>query len=153
MNTEVFRFGEFALTIVSNGTAVTDIIRGDAACDGETDAVTHYAADELSAYFSGRLREFSTPVELTSGVTDFQHRVWCELREIPFGEVASYGEIARRVGKPGAARAVGNAVGANPILIMVPCHRVVASTGIGGFSSGLDLKQFLLRTEGIYGAI
>jgi len=104
-------------------------------------------AGELSRYFGGAQDPFKTPLGLGSG-TPFQQRVWAELRRIPFGETASYGEVARRIGAPRAARAVGQAVGANPIPILVPCHRVICSSGgMGGFSAGIAIKRWLLRHE------
>lgn len=105
-------------------------------------------ACELAAYFAGASEPFKTPLDLSAG-TPFQQRVWRELRRVPFGKTVSYAELARRVGAPGAARAVGQAAGANPVLIIVPCHRVVRSDGaLGGFSAGLDIKRWLLRHEG-----
>ncbi|MGH7888970.1 MAG: methylated-DNA--[protein]-cysteine S-methyltransferase, partial [Thermodesulfobacteriota bacterium] len=94
------------------------------------------------------LKEFQTKLDLSSG-TPFQISVWGELLKIPYGTVTTYGEIAKRVGNPDGARAVGNAVGANPLPIIVPCHRVVASNGLGGYSGGMEIKKSLLRTEGI----
>lgn len=83
------------------------------------------------------------------GGTPFQQAVWRALLEIPRGETRSYAWVARRVGRPGAARAVGQAVGANPLPLLVPCHRVVASDGgLGGFGGGLEMKRALLRWEG-----
>ena len=80
--------------------------------------------------------------------TPFQRRVWDELRRIPFGETISYAELARRVGQPGAARAVGSANGRNPIGLIIPCHRVIAADGgLGGYGAGLDRKRWLLRHE------
>ncbi|MDD3182089.1 MAG: methylated-DNA--[protein]-cysteine S-methyltransferase [Alphaproteobacteria bacterium] len=86
-----------------------------------------------------------TPILLVG--TDFQHRVWSALLDIPAGETVTYGELAARIGKPKAARAVGTALGANPIPLLIPCHRVVASTGLGGFTGGLPLKKALLQSE------
>ena len=85
-----------------------------------------------------------------SGASDFQKAVWRELQKIPRGKTRSYSEIARRIGRPRAARAVGAACAANPILLLVPCHRVIGSDdSLGGFSSGLVLKKSLLAREGI----
>ena len=103
---------------------------------------------EIQLYLEGRLKEFQTKLDLSSG-TPFQISVWRELLKIPYGTVTTYGEAAKRVGNSHAARAVGNAVGANPLPIIVPCHRVVATNGLGGYSGGLDIKKNLLRTEGI----
>ena len=105
------------------------------------------SAKELKSYFDGSLKTFkSNPVRLQG--TPFQVLVWKSLMDVPYGQVISYNELAKKIGNPNAARAVGNAVGANPIPIIVPCHRVVASRGLGGYSSGLEIKKMLLRLEG-----
>jgi methylated-DNA-[protein]-cysteine S-methyltransferase len=107
----------------------------------------HAARDQVLAYFDGRLREFTLP--LVSRGTEFQQRVWAELRRIPFGETRSYGQIAARIGSPGASRAVGSANAANPICLIVPCHRVIAAGGsLSGFAYGEDIKRRLLEHEG-----
>lgn len=105
------------------------------------------ARRQLAAYFRGERREFDLPVAARG--TDFQRAVWAELRAIPFGATTSYGEIARRLGlSPGASRAVGLANGANPVAIVIPCHRVIGANGkLIGFAGGLDRKRFLLRLE------
>lgn len=103
-------------------------------------------ADELRGYLSGERREFAVPLDLRG--TAFQEEVWRALREIPYGETRSYSDIARRVGKPAAARAAGAAIGANPVLIAVPCHRVVGKGGtLTGYRGGLDMKTALLGLE------
>lgn len=103
--------------------------------------------DQMRAYFAGELREFDVPLAL--GGTPFQQKVWAMLRKIPYGATISYAELARRVGKPGAARAAGSANGSNPVGIIVPCHRVIAADGtLGGYGGGLDRKEWLLRHEG-----
>ena len=112
------------------------------------DAVTALAAKELKEYCAGARRDFTVPLNPTG--TPFQKTVWAGLRAIPYGESLSYGELARKLGKPGAARAVGGATGANPLLIFTPCHRLLAAGGrLGGFSAGLDAKVWLLALEGI----
>jgi methylated-DNA-[protein]-cysteine S-methyltransferase len=104
---------------------------------------------ELEAYFAGRLKSFTVPVDLRF-TTPFQRRVLDATAAIPFGEVASYGDIARRIGNPRASRAVGGALGRNPVAIVVPCHRVLASGGaLGGYTGGLAIKRTLLRIEGV----
>lgn len=106
-------------------------------------------ADAFERYFAGEPEAFEG-VALDLEGTPFQRRVWEELRRIPHGSVASYGEIARRLGVPRGMRAVGAANGENPIAIVVPCHRVVETRGgLGGYSGGLDVKRALLALEGV----
>ena len=106
------------------------------------------AAAELAEYFAGQRRSFDVPLNATLG-TLFQQTVWQALRDIPIGTTCSYGELARRVGKPAAVRAVGAAVGRNPLSIIVPCHRVVGSDGsLTGYAGGLQRKTALLQLEG-----
>jgi O-6-methylguanine DNA methyltransferase len=103
---------------------------------------------KLQRYFDGHRVLFDEPLDLR-GATAFQRRVWLAVRDIPCGETRSYGQIARQVGSPGAARAVGQAMAANPLPIVVPCHRVIGSDGnLRGFGDGLDLKRRLLEMEG-----
>lgn len=102
--------------------------------------------DELNTYFAGRLREFSTPLDLRG--SPFQMQVWRELRRIPFGQVRSYGEQARSMGNPAAVRAVGRANGENPLSILVPCHRVLGADGsMTGYGGRIWRKEALLRLE------
>ena len=106
------------------------------------------AVAQLEEYFAGDRRHFDLPLELAG--TDFQKSVWLELAQIPYGETVSYAELALMVGRPHAYRAVGQANGANPIPIVLPCHRVVASGGgIGGYGGGLPMKRKLLTLEGV----
>lgn len=114
--------------------------------DDAPDAVLAEAARQLRAYFEGRLRDFDLP--LAPQGTDFQLRVWKALRAIPYGATTSYGDIARRVGDAGAARAAGLANGANPLPIIVPCHRVIGADGsMTGFGGGVARKRWLLAHE------
>jgi methylated-DNA-[protein]-cysteine S-methyltransferase len=109
------------------------------------------ALRELRDYLAGRIRTFVVPVDL-HGVTSFQSRVYDRLLKIPFGQVVTYGRIAQDLGAPhsGAARAVGQSVGANPVPILIPCHRVVGADGrLTGFGGGLRRKAALLRLEGV----
>jgi methylated-DNA-[protein]-cysteine S-methyltransferase len=100
----------------------------------------------LREYFAGDRKEFDLPLKLSG--TEFQVSVLEALQDIPYGETTSYGEIARRIGRPKAVRAVGAANGRNPIPIVVPCHRVIGATGdLTGFGGGLDTKEALLRLE------
>ncbi len=106
------------------------------------------AAIQLEEYFKGERREFSIPLDLPEK-EGFTPSVWHELARIPYGEVRSYGEIAHRLKKPKASRAVGQACGRNPFLIFIPCHRVLAANGkLGGFALDLKIKEHLLRLEG-----
>ena len=101
---------------------------------------------ELQAYFNGTNRNFALPIDAKG--TPFQEQIWQALREIPYGTTASYSQIAQQVNRPTAVRAVGAAIGANPVLISVPCHRVIGKNGtLTGFRAGLDFKQFLLALE------
>jgi methylated-DNA-[protein]-cysteine S-methyltransferase len=102
---------------------------------------------QLEEYFAGERTEFDVPMELDG--TAFQKEVWAELSRIPYGETISYGELARRVGRPRGPRAVGQANGKNPVPIIVPCHRVLAGNGIGGYGGGLPMKRALLAVEGV----
>ncbi|GMV49068.1 methylated-DNA--[protein]-cysteine S-methyltransferase [Nitrospirales bacterium NOB] len=121
-----------------------------AAC-GEDAAVTKLLGDaraQLLAYFAGTMREFSLPLDLSGG-TSFQRKVWTAIQRIPYGRVRSYQWVALRVGGKQYARAVGMALGANPVPVVVPCHRIIAHDGsLGGFSCGLTLKRRLLALEG-----
>ena len=104
------------------------------------------AERQLAEYFEGARRDFDLP--LSAEGTPFQRQVWDELRRIPYGETISYGELARRIGKPTASRAVGAANGRNPIAIVVPCHRVIGTDGtLIGYGGGLPVKQALLALE------
>lgn len=111
------------------------------------DTVTREAARQLEEYFAGKRREFT--LETQPHGTVFQKEVWRAMCRIPYGKVATYGSLAAAIGRPSACRAVANAVGRNPLLILFPCHRVVATNGLGGFSAGLALKHRLLSGEKI----
>ena len=104
------------------------------------------AIAQLEEYFAGERREFSLPLQPVG--TPFQQTVWSALRTIPYGVTVSYGELARRIGRPSTSRAVGAANGANPLPIIVPCHRVIgADRSLTGFGGGLETKRFLLALE------
>lgn len=105
------------------------------------------AEKEVTEYLAGKRQEFTVPVKAKG--TPFQEKVWAALRRIPFGETRSYGQIAETVGSPKGARAVGMACNKNPVLLFIPCHRVVGSTGkLVGFACGLSMKEKLLKLEG-----
>ena len=101
---------------------------------------------QLTEYFAGERQEFTVPVNLMG--TAFQLQAWEQLKSIPYGETITYGEQARRLGNPAASRAVGAANGRNPVSIIVPCHRVIGSTGhLVGYGGGVDQKDYLLKLE------
>ena len=127
-------------------------LRGVALVESRTEEerpnfITEQAKAQLEEYFAGDRTEF-TLFFLYNG-TDFQRQVWSKLSEIPYGKVVTYGQLAAAIGQPTACRAVANAVGQNPYLILLPCHRVVASDGLGGFRAGVEAKEHLLTLEGI----
>jgi methylated-DNA-[protein]-cysteine S-methyltransferase len=110
------------------------------------DAQWSAVAKQLREYFDGKRRDFDIPLDVDG--TEFQTKVWAALRKIPFGQTASYAEIARQIGKPKAMRAVGMANGRNPVSIVVPCHRVIGADGsLTGYGGGLDRKRILLDLE------
>lgn len=133
------------IVIKSNGSSVTGVFLGEYAAENP-DFLTEKAVNELKLYFSGTLKQFSFPIELSG--TDFQKRVWKVLTEIPYGKTVSYGEIAEKLGGKRYSRAVGGAVNKNPVLIAVPCHRVIGADGsLTGFADGLSVKKYLLDLE------
>jgi methylated-DNA-[protein]-cysteine S-methyltransferase len=141
-----------ALTLTSNGSALTRLgIAQTDDMDGtdvpaEADGVLSAAREQLDAYFDMRLTQFDLPLEPHG--TGFHLRVWKSLRVIPFGETISYAELARRVDNPKAMRAVGAANGRNPLMIVVPCHRVIGADGsLTGFGGGIERKRWLLDHE------
>ena len=145
------------LEITGNGSAVTSLsIEKDGHLPLEehhenSDAVLDAAAQQLLEYFAGARHDFDLPVAFTAG-TDFQRSIWTKLVDLEWGEVVSYGELGLAAGRATAGRAVGGAVGANPVPIIVPCHRVLASNNrITGYSggNGIPTKAWLLAHEGI----
>ena len=127
---------------------VADLRRRLGADVVRSDAKLAPVVTQLGLYFAGKRRRLDLPVDLRT-VTPFQRRVLTATRRVPPGRVVSYGEIARRIGKPRASRAVGQALGHNPIPIVIPCHRIVAGSGIGGYTGGLAIKRRLLAIEGL----
>lgn len=144
------------MTVVSDGDAVTGV---HFRLPGESDRLpreewvrdrraVREAVEQLTEYGAGDLKEFDLPLR-PSG-TEFQVKVWEALACIPYGTTTSYGSVAAAIGRPGSGRAVGSAVGSNPIAIVIPCHRVIGANGaLTGFGGGLDNKVALLRREGI----
>lgn len=152
MNYQFFDSAIGTLRLVSNGEGLTHVeFEGQHAVTPaqrkRSDTVLAIAAEQLSQYFAGERRDFDLP--LAPGGTAFQNAVWSALRRIPYGELRSYRDIAREIGRERAVRAVGAANGRNPLPIVVPCHRVIGSDGsLTGFAGGLAAKQCLLTLEG-----
>jgi methylated-DNA-[protein]-cysteine S-methyltransferase len=148
MNTYTFSSPVGTLSIVENDNALTGLYIADnaplsAVCEN---GLIKKTVQELSEYFAGTRTSFDIPVN-PSG-TDFQQSVWKQLQRIPYGQTRSYGDIAKAVGNPKAARAVGHANNQNHILIIIPCHRVIGADGsLVGFGGGIEMKQFLLDLE------
>ena len=143
------------LLLMSDGASLTGLhtdndkhrpaMQPDWICD-ETAAPFAQVKAQLRGYFEGRLTEFDLPLAPLG--TEFQLRVWQELRDIPYGETISYAELARRIGRPNASRAVGHSNARNPISIIVPCHRVIgADQSLTGYAGGLERKRALLEHE------
>lgn len=117
-------------------------------CPREDKTLFKDAFAQLDIYFSGSPMEFTLPLDLNGSV--FELKVWRAIREVPWGQTLSYKEIALRTGNPAASRAAGGACGKNPVPLIVPCHRVLGSSGsLGGYTGGLELKKMLLKIEGV----
>lgn len=139
-------FGLWKITGSEDG--ITGVYPMDSDVIPQENDITRQAARELAEYFVHIRTEFSTPLDLRG--TPFQRTVWAQLCSIPYGQSLCYSQVAQAMGRPEAVRAVANAIGRNPCLIFVPCHRVLGRDGsLTGFSAGLDLKKRLLSLEGI----
>ena len=137
-------------TVESTGEKITRLTMCHRAPDHGNSAVLKEAKKQITAYFAGKLTKFDLPVQLSG--TEFQKAVWKQIAKTGFGKTISYGEIAQKIGNPQAARAIGGAVGMNPVPLIVGCHRVLGSGGrITGYSggNGLATKWQLLELEGI----
>jgi len=143
-----------SITLLARDHAITGLYFGDQDPDGSKNQqespalapILDLCERELAAYFAGELWKFTVPIRPTG--TSFRERVWDELIKIPYGETASYLDIAHRINNPKAVRAVGGANHNNPISIIVPCHRVIGSNGsLTGYGGGLDAKRWLLDLE------
>ena len=135
------------LRLIADGQALHSIMLLEKAQESLPNPLTKQAVSELEEYFSGKRESFDIAIQPHG--TPFQLSVWSALSQVPYGKVVTYGQLAAAIGKPTACRAVANAVGKNPLLILLPCHRVVASNGLGGFSAGLSAKRRLLTLEGV----
>lgn len=134
------------LKISSNGKSITEIARVPKKKTSERDDLVRTCEQELREYFVGKRTHFTFPLD-PSG-TPFQKKVWQRMRAISYGSLVSYGDLAKKIGKPKAVRAVGTSCGKNRILIAIPCHRVITKNGsLGGFSAGIKNKIFLQKIE------
>lgn len=136
------------ITIAADGEAITRIAFGSVKLEGEPtpSVLTNKAANELQEYFAGKRQVFDLP--LAPAGSEFQREVWAALERIPYGETRSYKDVAVALGKPGASRAVGGANNANPLPVVIPCHRVINANGtLGGYAGGEKVKRFLLELE------
>lgn len=154
--TRTFKTSWGWMTVTASAKGVTSIdlfpsvrtVRHDSHRDEAAASIVKEAQAQLLSYLDGERREFALPIDWSAG-TSFQRKVWKAIAGIPYGRVRSYQWVAMRVGGKQYARAVGMALGANPVSIVVPCHRIIAHDGsLGGFSSGLPLKRRLLGLEG-----
>lgn len=150
----IYRTPMGRLSLASNGQAITRVAYGPMPLEGQQRAteLTNRASSQILEYLSGKRRTFDVPVQLQG--TEFQKAVWAEIAKIPYGEVRTYAQLAQALGKPKALQAVGQACGKNPVPILVPCHRVVGTGKLGGYSAGplVDgqrIKRFLLKLEGM----
>jgi len=143
-----------SIVLASNGNALRELhIEGDRYfqnipedwIEQPNDLLLTRISNELIEYFNGKDIHFSVPLKYEG--TEFQKQVWRELLHIPKGQTVNYAELAARIGRPRAVRAVGTAIGKNPLCIIIPCHRVIASNGLGGYVAGLHRKLYLLNHE------
>ena len=135
------------LTLAVDDAGLCRVHFGPSDRPSETDPLLSQTQEQLKAYFAGELQEFTVPLSVRGG-SDFERAVWTQLRRIPYGEMQTYGEVAKIVGDAGAARAVGVACNRNPLPIVVPCHRFVGAGGkMVGFGGGIPAKRHLLELE------
>lgn len=144
MKTSTCNFKDYILQLNTEGNKVVSLIRVK-----QDSGIVHpdhqNYLEDISNYEKGLKKEFDWNIMFSN--TDFQKKVFSALQTIPYGETRTYQEVAQMIQQPKAARAVGQAISKNPVLIVVPCHRVLAKKSLGGFSSGLDLKESLLKLE------
>ena len=134
------------MCIQDDGTAVTAVFMSDRECSAEPSPLAEKACAQLDEYFRGERKRFTIPVKPCG--TAFQQDVWRKIQRIGYGKTVSYKDISESMGKPGACRAVGNACGKNPVLIIIPCHRVIGAIGnLTGYAVGTEIKKYLLDFE------
>jgi methylated-DNA-[protein]-cysteine S-methyltransferase len=143
------KLGAFRVQFSSRGLARLEFCEDGVFLSKSKQYLPHHLEQQLQQYADGKPVRWNIPLDMSSG-TLFQQKVWRVLMTIPHGETRSYGWVAKQIGKPKASRAVGAACGANPVPVIVPCHRVIAGDGsLGGFGGGLPMKRRLLRSEGV----
>lgn len=144
MKTSTFMFKEYLFQLCTQGNSVVSLNRVE-----QTPIMIHpehqHFIEDIMNYEGGLNVEFNWNIKFSN--TEFQKKVFKALQSIPYGETRTYHDVAKMIQQPKASRAVGQAISKNPVLIVIPCHRVLAKTGLGGFSSGLDLKASLLELE------
>lgn len=134
------------VSILASEEAIVQITFGDLPATGPESPLTREACAQLEAYFAGQRRQFDLP--LAPAGTPFQRQAWAALQQIPYGETRYYAQQALQISRPKAVRAIGAANGANPIAIVIPCHRVIGKNGtLTGYAGGVDRKQWLLAFE------
>lgn len=144
-----FPCGTFCIQQEDNCIVSVQLVSTPSSSAGNGTRLTDTVAKQLDEYFQGKRHYFDVPYQLRG--TPFQKRVWAALCQIPYGQTRSYGEVAAYLGNPKACRAVGMANHRNPLMIVIPCHRVIASDGsLGGYAGGLHMKEFLLNLEKIH---
>lgn len=151
MNYFIYAMPLGRLTIVANESGLTQILFGPHSIEGAAkrpSALTNTAATQLQEYFAGKRRDFDLPLDPHG--TEFQLKVWDQLKRIPYGETRTYAQVAEAVGSPKGFRAVGLANNKNPLPIVVPCHRVIGAGGkLVGYAAGIKIKRYLLELEGV----
>ena len=142
------KYGLWRITATDKGVSGVKLVPEDhQQADKNPSKITNQAASELKRYFKKVLRIFNVPIDIEEG-TEFQQQIWKELSFIEYGKTVSYQKIANEIGNPNSVRAVGAANGANPVAIIIPCHRVIGSDGsLTGYASGIELKRLLLLHE------
>lgn len=138
-------FDSIIIEVIASNVAVTSISRVQIKKEGNKNHITKLMIEEIRQYVKGNLKKFTAPISYSG--TIFQNKVWQALLDITYGETVTYSSIAEKIENSKACRAVGTAIGKNPLLFVIPCHRVVGKSTLGGFSAGLDLKQKLLILE------
>jgi methylated-DNA-[protein]-cysteine S-methyltransferase len=135
----------FSFYAIEHGGKISEIVLNKKEKTRKENSLERQCRKQIQEYLDGKRKAFSVPIGIEG--TDFQKKVWNEMIKIQYGKTISYGELAKRINKPRAYRAVANACGANKLPPIIPCHRVVSSNGLGGYSAGIEIKKKLLEIE------